>query len=225
LIIGLPEERPEHYLEMTRLARLLHHLPPPLSLNRLGLHKFSPYADEPERHGFSNIRPFESQRIIYRVPDHLLVDLCYELNYTLPGHDDPDLRAARDEFGREVIHWIRDYFRGVRQFCHQHDGVITVIRCLGDGGTDIRTVSGLEARILDRSAEPRSLESVSRELEVDAEAVHQAAMALEVMGLGLVCDGGFLALSVPVQVDPSQDAGVGTASELSAIAVPLMPGQ
>jgi ribosomal peptide maturation radical SAM protein 1 len=223
LILGLPSERPEDYLEMTRLARLLHHLPPPLALNRLGLHKFSPYYYDPTRYGFSDIRPFTSQRVIYRAPDQLLVDLCYELNYTLPGHDDPELRAARAEFGREVICWISDYYRGLRQFCHHHNGVVTIIRCLGGGWTDIRTVTGLEAQILDRSAEPRSVESLSKELGVDVETVDRVAMDLEGEGLGLVCDGVFLALSVPVQVDSWHDAGVVCRDESSAVPEPVLP--
>lgn len=57
LLYGFPGDAAVHYAEMLELVPLLHHLSPPNALTHLSIDRFSPYFDEPDAHGLSDIRP------------------------------------------------------------------------------------------------------------------------------------------------------------------------
>lgn len=57
LLYGLPGDRAEEYIQMKDLMNLIPHLPPPSGLSRLSIDRFSPYFEQPEIFGISNIRP------------------------------------------------------------------------------------------------------------------------------------------------------------------------
>ncbi|ANP89307.1 RiPP maturation radical SAM C-methyltransferase [Rhizobium leguminosarum] len=89
LLVGSPGETSDDVRAMIDVIGALHHLQPPLGVNPLALHRFSPYWDAPGRWGISNIRPYDLQRLAFQVPDAALSRICYELNYDSEQRLDP----------------------------------------------------------------------------------------------------------------------------------------
>ncbi|MCE6949780.1 RiPP maturation radical SAM C-methyltransferase [Cereibacter sphaeroides] len=73
---GIPEETPADVWQAVKVIPHLHHLQPPVGVNVMGLHRFSPYQVDPDRYGLKDIRPFELQRLMFRMPDSVLKRLC-----------------------------------------------------------------------------------------------------------------------------------------------------
>lgn len=60
LLWKFPGDELYEYEEILELAPLMHHLEPPSGFFPLSIDRFSPYYDEPERYGLTNIRPWHS---------------------------------------------------------------------------------------------------------------------------------------------------------------------
>ncbi|MCC6353349.1 MAG: hypothetical protein IT577_05645 [Verrucomicrobiae bacterium] len=60
LLYGIPGDRDHWYAAIVDLIPLLEHLNPPTGLFHLSVDRFSPYFQEPEAFGLSNIRPIPS---------------------------------------------------------------------------------------------------------------------------------------------------------------------
>ena len=58
LLWGFPGDRPAWYEETLAILPLLHHLQPPAAFSALGLDRFSPYFNQAEQFGISNLRPY-----------------------------------------------------------------------------------------------------------------------------------------------------------------------
>jgi ribosomal peptide maturation radical SAM protein 1 len=58
LLWGFPGDRPAWYEETLAILPLLHHLQPPGGFAVLGLDRFSPYFDQAEQFGISDLRPY-----------------------------------------------------------------------------------------------------------------------------------------------------------------------
>jgi len=62
LLWGFPGDRPAWYAETLAILPLLHHLQPPVGFVPLSLDRFSPYFDQPEQFGISDLRPYPGYR-------------------------------------------------------------------------------------------------------------------------------------------------------------------
>jgi len=100
ILYGFPGERSEDYDEQLRVARLIHHLQPPLGMGPVRLERFTPYFDGGAP-GFDDKRPTASFTMIY--PDGLDTAAAAYLF----DADVRDLVAPRhlDPFRREVELW------------------------------------------------------------------------------------------------------------------------
>jgi hypothetical protein len=65
LLVGLPGDHEEWYAEVLQLVPFLVHLSPPVGLSELSIERFSPYFDEPERFGLTNLRPIQAYYDIF----------------------------------------------------------------------------------------------------------------------------------------------------------------
>jgi len=115
IIYGLPGETEEDYCRMADLVPSLTHLNPP-GLVRLQVHRFSPYFDEPSRHGLRLLGPTSHYGYLYDVAPNELADLAYSFDYEyLDGHDAErvvaPLKAAVEEW---YAHWIPGRHRSLR---------------------------------------------------------------------------------------------------------------
>ncbi len=75
MLSGFPRERPEHYAKMARMIPLLQHFDPPTGLRPIRIDRFSPYHNNPQQLGFSDVVPLRAYREIYDLPSQTIADL------------------------------------------------------------------------------------------------------------------------------------------------------
>jgi ribosomal peptide maturation radical SAM protein 1 len=78
MLAGFPQETPEQYARMARILPLLQHLEPPSGLRPLRIDRFSPYHNDPQQFGYSQIAPLPAYREIYDVPPETIENMvCF----------------------------------------------------------------------------------------------------------------------------------------------------
>lgn len=106
IIYGFPFEKMENYKSMTSLIYLITHLDPPEGVTRLALQRFSPYALDPSRYGFINIRPEKAYSYIYPFSSETIERLAcffeYDYNEKADGNI-PD--SVMNEFFEAISYW------------------------------------------------------------------------------------------------------------------------
>jgi radical SAM superfamily enzyme YgiQ (UPF0313 family) len=81
LLYGFPGEDPAEYARLAELLPLLVHLHPPLAVGRVRLDRFSPYFEDPNRHGMKNPRPNRAFGYVYPFPEDSLARLAYYFEF------------------------------------------------------------------------------------------------------------------------------------------------
>ena len=95
LLWGFPGDRPAWYEEMLAFLPLLHHLEPPTGFFALAFDRFSPYFDQAEQFGISDLRPYPGYRDF--LPAGAAVEkVAYHFTgaYPCAAVDRPDLMRA-----------------------------------------------------------------------------------------------------------------------------------
>lgn len=77
LLIGFPRETAADLDRMTALVPLLHHLPPPVGLFPVEIHRFAPLFEERERLGVGPVRPAAAYRHAHALSPADLESLAY----------------------------------------------------------------------------------------------------------------------------------------------------
>ena len=104
ILCGIPGEPAAEYERMAEIVPLLTHLPPPASISRVRLDRFSPNFFDAERQGFRDVRPVECYRHIYRtLPAEALHNLAYYFDYDYRLPQEPDHYAAALDYA--VYEW------------------------------------------------------------------------------------------------------------------------
>ncbi len=97
---GFPGEDPAEYERMAMLIPKLTHLDPPCSCGMVRLDRFSPFHGEPERFGFTNLRPAQAYFYVFPLGRRDLSKLAYFFDFDYPDRRDPQAYpgagAARD---------------------------------------------------------------------------------------------------------------------------------
>lgn len=114
LISNFPQETPEDYHGMAAFFRDLHHLDPPSGLAPFEVHRFSPFHEEPERHGVRLCGPHKKYEAVFPVDPALLQRLVYRFEYQLLRPNSPDMVAAHDAVRDAVAAWKRAAARKAR---------------------------------------------------------------------------------------------------------------
>ncbi|ADZ70543.1 RiPP maturation radical SAM C-methyltransferase [Polymorphum gilvum] len=205
LLVGTPGETPDDLRALIALCGRIRHLQPPVSVNALGLHRFSPYFDAPEAHGITNVRPFRLSEAAYRVPAPLLMRLSYELDYDLPARTDPEHIALTEELRTAVTEWTVAHAGGERLTVSEGPRASIVMR-RRDTRLAVETLEGADARLYRAIAAPVG---TARAAELAGLTVDETARRLarfDDLDLAVELDGAWLALAVPVNVDAERDA-------------------
>lgn len=209
LLIGTPGETIEDYKEMIDLFNKIHHLPPPVQVNRLGLHKFSPYSEDPKSYGLTNIRPFQFQRIAYRSSDDHLLCLCYELEYTLEKQETSNTVTIRKYLSIAVERWRNAYLSGERMTLSENaDGNLVIINRKANGELKLRWLKGLEAEVYRCCENINTIDRIAQHLKKDISLINSVVKLLENENLIVVKDKKCLALALLTAVDAWFDSGL-----------------
>ena len=145
VLCGFPGDQEEFYRETLRIARLTHHLPPPVALWHLIIDRFSPYFMRPGEFGVRDISPYPAYADF--LPVHAdIPKLAYHFvaEYDSAAEHIPDV--IRD-LGRELYQWRtawqRPYGDRPELKIERHRGsyvLIDTAGCLGRIGCAASTV-------------------------------------------------------------------------------------
>jgi len=103
ILCGIPGETPEEYVHMAALVPRLFHLQPPRYVGAFDLVRFSPYFEDPERHGFSDVAPAPAYRHVYPFEQESLARIAYYFTHrSLPGQD---IETYTRPLHEEVLRW------------------------------------------------------------------------------------------------------------------------
>lgn len=196
ILCGIPGEPAAEYERMAEIVPLLTHLPPPASISRIRLDRFSPNFFDAERQGFRDVRPVECYRHIYRsLPAEALHNLAYYFDYDYRLPQDPDgYAAALDD---AVYEWGEVHAQSALFSIDLADHLM--IWDLRPVAQQFLTVlSGLERRVYlacDAISYPRRLAAALSCREDDV-----AAAVAPLVDRGLILRDGerLLALAIPV---------------------------
>ena len=196
VLCGFPGEDPSEYERMAEIAPLLTHLPPPESIGRIRLDRFSPNFFDSERIGFTRVRPLESYRHVYRsLPDEAVHNLAYYFDYDYRVPQDPDDYAAALNYA--VWEWRQGHAESALFSIDSGDHLM--IWDLRPVATQFLTVlSDLERRVYlacDAISYGRQLAAA---LSCREEDVAAAATALTGRGLMLRDGERLLSLAIPL---------------------------
>ena len=196
ILCGVPGEPAAEYERMAEIVPLLTHLPPPDSISRIRLDRFSPNFFDAERQGFRDVRPVECYRHIYRsLPAEARHNLAYYFDYDYRLPQDPDAYAAA--LDDAVYEWGTAHARSALFSIESGDHLM--IWDLRPVAQQFLTVlSGLERRIYlacDAISYPRRLAAA---LSCGEDDVAAAVAPLVDRGLMLRDGERLLALAIPV---------------------------
>jgi len=81
LLYGFPGEDPAEYEALTALLPSLFHLAPPVAIGQVRLDRFSPYFQDPARHGIVRPRADRAFRYVFPFPQEVLDRIAYHFEY------------------------------------------------------------------------------------------------------------------------------------------------
>jgi len=111
LLSHVPNELPQDYEESTKVARTVHHLPPPTGLFPIQMHRYSPYFNNWRELGFSEPRPAAFYEWVLPESFGDLSEFAYIFDATHPStRGDTELDSARRRLANEIEAWASDYY-------------------------------------------------------------------------------------------------------------------
>lgn len=139
VIHGLPDDRPEQYLRMADLAASLVHFSPP-ALVELTLDRFSPFHQDPARHGIRVLGPPAHAEALWGLPPEELSRLAWTFEHRIDGAADTarEVAALRQAIGR----WRAEHAQNQHALTWRSGPDFTVV-------DDARTTTGRRQFVLD----------------------------------------------------------------------------
>lgn len=207
LIAGMPGETSDQLAAMVSMIRRIYHLPPPIDVNQLALHRFSPHFADPARYGLHDVRPFATQRTIYRCPDERIRRLCYQLDFTVPDQTTSEYVQAREGLVTAVTEWQKRYDAGAGLWMRHTGDARFIVQASSEDRFSVDVVTDpVEVLVLDECAAVTSLPRVAHLSGTPLHTVDAAARKLAARGLLLLEEQAALSLPVPSDVDAHADA-------------------
>ncbi|MDR1266719.1 MAG: RiPP maturation radical SAM C-methyltransferase [Propionibacteriaceae bacterium] len=198
IIYGSPYETADRLHDMVQLMGLIHHLSPPMRLNRLRLYRGSFYWQHSGDFDFQDATPLECDRLAYGLPDDELMDLVFQCNYTCTSQRSVEYLIALDDLTDAWVSWRQD-FAYSRLVLADSDDAIVITRTDPSGAT-ISVIDRPEAMgVLRACQEVANLERVRVELGLDKNVFVSVLQDLEADGLIIKEGGRALTLPIPLQ--------------------------
>lgn len=201
LLWGFPGERPEEYASMAELVPLLTHLSPPETMGRLRLDRFSPYFNNPEQFGITDMEPYPTYRHVYPFPAPVLSNLAYYFSFQCRES------LTGESYTAPLAEQVRAWQEGHEQsdlFFKEMDSYILVFDLRPTARERLTVLTGIQKFLYtacDTTQTVRALsQSASRMMgrEVPASEVEEAAAPLLALGLLTREGNSLLSLAVPL---------------------------
>lgn len=108
ILYGFVGEKPEDFRDQIQLIQRIRHLPPPVSINRVRMDRFSPYFEHSTQEGIQLGDPLPTYRFVYRGMDvRAIQDMLYYFEYT---HRTLEMSEQESAPLREAVReWIEVY--------------------------------------------------------------------------------------------------------------------
>jgi ribosomal peptide maturation radical SAM protein 1 len=201
LLWGFPGEEPDEYARMAKMIPALVHLEPPTGAGPTVLLRFSPYFNDPEGWGITNVRPVSSYGLVYPFPETSLRRLatCFDFDYA-DGRDPSAYTAPLVEM---IRYWQANYCPGA--LTSVSDGQSLVIHDRRpDAKQAILKLAGMETAAYGYCDKAHGLQAIHRHLSelgyaVNTNALRQRLESWVEDGL-MLCDGDWF-LSLAVRAD------------------------
>jgi hypothetical protein len=198
---GFPGEEPGEYARMAKMVPALVHLEPPKGWGPIQLLRFSPYFDDPERWGITNVRPAASYGLVYPLPEASLRRLAYCFDFDYADGRDP--RTYTAPLAEMIQYWQANYCPGA--LTSLSDGQSLVIHDRRPGASKaIFELSGMEKAAYGYCDQAHSLQGIHRHLCELGYAVNKRALRQRLEGWvedGLMLRDGDWFLSLAVRAD------------------------
>lgn len=201
LIWGFPSESPEEYAAMAELVPLLSHLAPPEAVGPLRLDRFSPYFNQPEQFGITNIEPYPAYRYVYPFAPAVLSNLAYY--FTFKYRAGVSVESYVEPLAEQVLSWKEAH--ELSDLFYKDMGSHLIIFDLRPVAKERLTVlTGIQRLLYIACDSIQSMGALRRRAEgesgrlVCAQEILEALGPLEGLGLLLREGDSFLSLAVPV---------------------------
>jgi len=158
---GLPGEDPEEYARMTEMIPALLHLQPPWSTGRISLDRFSPYFNDPQGFGITNVRPAGGYGSAYPFPEASLRRLAYFFDFDYADGRNPIDYAA--PLVKMIGYWHANYCPGALTSVSNDQALVIHDRRPGAKQARIE-LTGMEKAVYAYCDAARSLKAIHRHL-------------------------------------------------------------
>jgi len=204
LLYGFPGETREDYDEMLELLPAIRFLQPPTACGPVRLDRFSPYFDESESFGLTDVRPIAPYRFLYPESAASLGRIAYYFDFEYaPGHHPGNCAAGVVAFCRQ---WSECPEVGTLQSTVRPDGSLVLNDSRSDATLPVVTLSGMEREVYEYCDEMRSEKRILAHLakqfpstEITAEGVRGFLDSLIDHRLMVRCGKAHLSLAIRKQ--------------------------
>lgn len=214
LIWGFPAEDPNEYSRMAALVERIRHLPPPLGINKLQLHRFSPYFNQREALGVRDVRPHPAYRHIFPFPEGTVADLAYYFVFEYVDGRDPQEYAA--PLARKLKKWRNE--PTTYRLEYRDDGESLVVRRADRGVETTWRLRGWQRELYLFCDSARLLAAVLARVPEAAAGGREWIEGMVDDGLMLALDGSYLSLALRVGA-PAARAGLRRESRPQLVAL------
>lgn len=204
ILLGFPGETDADYRRQINLVPSLMHLPPPESVGRLWLERFSPYFTNPDRYGIKITGPGMAYDYVYDPSRVNLSRIAYDFEYEVEQRVDPLLVQELTDL---TDAWKRRHTSADKPFLYYIKGMgfVTVYDGRKEGEPIRKRYDGAAARIIEFCNEaPKTFELIQQEVgnvpalaSVPLETIQQALAELVADRILYEEKGKYFTLALP----------------------------
>jgi hypothetical protein len=168
-LLGFPGENAEDYRKQIALIPSIVHFPPPDSVGRFWLERFSPYFTNPANYGIRITGPGIAYQYVYNPSRIDLQKIAYDFEYEVARRVDPALVHELTDLAEQ---WKRRHASEDKPFLYYVKGIgfITVYDGRGEGAPVRKTYEGLAAFLIEDCNEmPKTAETIQQDVSRNPE--------------------------------------------------------
>ena len=190
ILYGFPGEKSDDYGFTLKAIPLLAHLAPPVGIGRIRLDRFSPNYERAKEFGFSNVRPIDSYRYVYRgVDPELLGRMAYF--FAADYSDEMEFELYESKLHTACADWRKNNKNAVLGFIKESDGGGILVDTRGATKACIN-LSEYESAILRELDEATTPEKIASKFGIESLPVIERFISL---GISLSDEGKLLGLA------------------------------